>query len=57
MDNNLFPNLPQTVAADGITGLFRGMGAPLATVAVFNAVLFAARGQMEALLAHEDGEH
>ena len=31
------------------------MGAPLATVALFNAVLFSARGRMEALLAHSDG--
>lgn len=31
------------------------MGAPLATVALFNAVLFSARGRMEALLAHADG--
>lgn len=35
--------------------LFRGMGAPFATVAVYNAVLFAARGQMESILAHADG--
>lgn len=26
-------------------------------MALFNAVLFAARGQMENLLVHEDGEH
>ncbi|KAJ7531651.1 hypothetical protein O6H91_14G052400 [Diphasiastrum complanatum] len=31
------------------------MGAPLATVAVFNAVLFTARGQMEALLRERPG--
>jgi hypothetical protein len=31
------------------------MGAPLATVALFNAVLFSARGRMEAALAHADG--
>ena len=36
-------------------GLFKGLGAPLATVALFNAVLFATRGQMENLLVHEDG--
>ena len=46
----------QTVQEQGIRGLFRGLGAPLATVALFNAVLFATRGQMENLLAHEDGE-
>lgn len=45
----------QTLASDGIKGLFKGMGAPLATVALFNAVLFATRGQMEKLLAHSDG--
>ena len=35
--------------------MFKGMAAPLATVALFNAVLFATRGQMEILLKHEDG--
>ena len=38
-----------------MASLFRGMGAPFATVAVYNAVLFAARGQMESILAHADG--
>ena len=45
----------QTLASEGVRGLFRGMAAPLATVALFNAVLFATRGQMERLLAHPDG--
>ena len=45
----------QTVSQGGMTSLFRGMGAPFATVAVYNAVLFAARGQMESILAHADG--
>lgn len=40
----------QTLAAEGPRGLYKGMGAPLATVAAFNAVLFTVRGQMEALL-------
>jgi solute carrier family 25 carnitine/acylcarnitine transporter 20/29 len=31
------------------------MGAPLATVAAYNAVLFTVRGQMEALLCSEPG--
>lgn len=48
--------LVQTLASDGIRGLFKGMGAPLATVALFNAILFATRGQMEKILAHSDGE-
>ncbi|KAJ9536974.1 hypothetical protein OSB04_029707 [Centaurea solstitialis] len=48
--------LKQTVAAEGPRGLYKGMGAPLATVAVLNAVLFTARGQMEALLRSEPGE-
>jgi solute carrier family 25 carnitine/acylcarnitine transporter 20/29 len=43
----------RTLAADGPGGLYRGMGAPLATVAAFNAVLFTVRGQMEALLRSE----
>lgn len=46
----------QTITEQGVAGLFKGMGAPLATVAIFNAVLFSARGQMEKLLAHKDGE-
>lgn len=45
----------QTVSEGGMKSLFRGMGAPFATVAVYNAVLFAARGQMESILAHPDG--
>ncbi|KAK3153367.1 hypothetical protein QOZ80_2BG0171380 [Eleusine coracana subsp. coracana] len=45
----------QTLAAEGARGLFKGMGAPLATVAVFNAVLFTVRGQMEAVLRSEPG--
>jgi solute carrier family 25 carnitine/acylcarnitine transporter 20/29 len=40
---------------EGFKGLYKGMSAPLATVALFNAVLFASRGQMEVLLAHKDG--
>ncbi|GAB2226211.1 hypothetical protein Droror1_Dr00022012 [Drosera rotundifolia] len=45
----------QTVAAEGPRGLYKGMAAPLATVAALNAVLFSARGQMEALLRLEPG--
>lgn len=47
----------QTLAAEGPKGLYKGMGAPLATVAVFNAVLFTARGQMEGLLRDSPGAH
>jgi solute carrier family 25 (mitochondrial carnitine/acylcarnitine transporter), member 20/29 len=36
--------LVRTVREEGVAGLYRGMGAPLATVALFNAVLFASRG-------------
>ncbi|KAG5228720.1 Mitochondrial carnitine/acylcarnitine carrier family protein [Salix suchowensis] len=36
-------------------GLYKGMGAPLATVAAFNAVLFSVRGQMETLLRSQPG--
>jgi hypothetical protein len=43
------------MAEGGVYSLFRGMGAPFATVAFYNAVLFAARGQMESMLAHPDG--
>ncbi|KAK8492435.1 hypothetical protein V6N12_065881 [Hibiscus sabdariffa] len=45
----------QTLAAEGPRGLYKGMGAPLATVAAFNAVLFTVRGQMEAFLRSEPG--
>ncbi|RLN43287.1 uncharacterized protein C2845_PM01G47110 [Panicum miliaceum] len=45
----------QTIAAEGPRGLYKGMGAPLATVAAFNALLFTIRGQMEALLRSEPG--
>ncbi|EYU45804.1 hypothetical protein MIMGU_mgv1a010480mg [Erythranthe guttata] len=45
----------QTIAAEGPRGLYKGMGAPLATVAAFNAVLFTVRGQMEAYLRSEPG--
>mmetsp|Transcript_1620 Transcript_1620/g.4280 ORF Transcript_1620/g.4280 Transcript_1620/m.4280 type:complete len:278 (-) Transcript_1620:1054-1887(-) len=38
----------KTVASEGLFGgLYKGMGAPLATVAVFNAVLFATNGFMQ----------
>ncbi|EPS62807.1 hypothetical protein M569_11981, partial [Genlisea aurea] len=47
--------LRQTLASEGPRGLYKGMGAPLATVAAFNAVLFTVRGQMEALLRSEPG--
>ncbi|KAL5229932.1 hypothetical protein ABZP36_028708 [Zizania latifolia] len=45
----------QTLAAEGPRGLYKGMGAPLATVAAFNALLFTVRGQMEAVLRSEPG--
>ncbi|XP_057448621.1 mitochondrial carnitine/acylcarnitine carrier-like protein [Lotus japonicus] len=45
----------QTLAAEGPRGLYKGMGAPLATVAALNAVLFTVRGQMEALFRSHPG--
>jgi hypothetical protein len=48
--------LLQTLVKEGIKGIYKGISAPLATVALFNAVLFASRGQMEVLLKHIDGE-
>ncbi|KAL8476338.1 hypothetical protein ACS0TY_028859 [Phlomoides rotata] len=45
----------QTLAAEGPGGLYKGMGAPLATVAALNAVLFTVRGQMETLLRSAPG--
>lgn len=45
----------QTLAAEGSRGLYKGMGAPLATVAALNAVIFTVRGQLEALLRPAPG--
>ena len=45
----------QTVAVQGVRGLYKGMAAPLATVAAFNALLFSAWGGAERVLAHADG--
>ncbi|KAG6392713.1 hypothetical protein SASPL_146937 [Salvia splendens] len=45
----------KTISAEGAGGLYKGMGAPLATVAALNAVLFTVRGQMEVLLRSEPG--
>ncbi|KAG0459011.1 hypothetical protein HPP92_022139 [Vanilla planifolia] len=45
--------LKKTVSHEGPRSLYKGMGAPLATVAAFNAVLFTVRGQMESLLRSE----
>ncbi|KAF6151326.1 hypothetical protein GIB67_040599 [Kingdonia uniflora] len=45
----------QTIAVEEVGGLYKGMGAPLATMAGLNAVLFTMRGQMEALLRSEPG--
>ncbi|GAB4822207.1 hypothetical protein N2152v2_009253 [Parachlorella kessleri] len=41
--------------AQGPLGLYKGMGAPLATVAAFNAVLFSTWGALERILGHADG--
>ena len=45
----------KTIAAEGAGGLYKGMGAPLATVAAFNALLFTVRGQMETILRSAPG--
>lgn len=45
----------KTLAAEGAGGLYKGMGAPLATVAAFNALLFSVRGQMETILRSSPG--
>lgn len=45
----------QTIAQEGPRGLYKGMGAPLATVAAFNALLFTVRGQLEAMLRSHPG--
>ena len=46
----------QVLRNHGPKGFFKGLGAPLVTVALFNAVLFAARGRMEKILANPDGK-
>lgn len=49
--------LVSTLRDEGVRGVYRGMGAPLATVALFNAVLFASRGAAtSALLARRREE-
>ncbi|XP_051127454.1 mitochondrial carnitine/acylcarnitine carrier-like protein isoform X2 [Andrographis paniculata] len=45
----------QTLASDGARGLYKGMGAPLATVAALNAVIFTVRGQIESHLRSSPG--
>jgi Mitochondrial carrier protein len=45
----------QTLKNEGIVGMYRGMGLPLATVALFNAVLFSSRGAVNEVLKHKDG--
>lgn len=45
----------QIIRNHGPKGFFKGLAAPLITVAAVNAVIFAARGRMEKLLAHVDG--
>ncbi|KAK6791264.1 hypothetical protein RDI58_010345 [Solanum bulbocastanum] len=45
----------QTVVAEDPTSLYKGMGAPLATVAAFNVVIFTVRGQTEPFLRPEYG--
>ncbi|GMH44656.1 hypothetical protein BSKO_12608 [Bryopsis sp. KO-2023] len=50
-----FDAVKNTLSKEGFRGLYKGMGAPLATVAAFNAVLFSSRGTMERLLSHSDG--
>jgi solute carrier family 25 (mitochondrial carnitine/acylcarnitine transporter), member 20/29 len=47
----------KTVAADGPLGLYAGVSAPLAFVAVFNAVLFAANATMRTLVARPGQSH
>ena len=52
-----FDAIKKIMASEGPKGLYRGLSAPLAAVALFNAVLFTARGQMEALLLHNKKPH
>lgn len=46
----------KTVASEGPVGLFKGMGAPLASIAAFNAILFSVRGKMESIFRSRPGE-
>nr|XP_043608678.1 mitochondrial carnitine/acylcarnitine carrier-like protein [Erigeron canadensis] len=45
----------KTLAAEGVSGLYKGMGAPFATAAAFNALLFSVRGEMEKMLRSAPG--
>lgn len=51
--NGALDAVRKILATEGPRGLYRGLVAPLATVALFNAVLFTARGQMETILLHD----
>ena len=44
------------IDAGGREGIYKDMSAHLTTMAVFNAELFASRGQMEVLLGHKNGK-
>jgi len=45
----------KTIKEEGVKGLYKGMGPPLVTVALFNAILFNAYGQAKALLGDPTG--
>ena len=47
----------QTVRAEGVRGLYRGMGMLLASVAACNAVLFTSRGMAQGWLKREGVLH
>lgn len=45
----------RSIASNGVTAFYRGLAAPLTTVAAFNAILFSSRGAAERMLASDGG--
>ncbi|KAI3435630.1 hypothetical protein D9Q98_001689 [Chlorella vulgaris] len=43
----------RSIASNGVTAFYRGLAAPLTTVAAFNAILFSSRGAAERMLASD----
>jgi len=54
--NGLFDCIAQTIRKEGFFGLYKGMGSPLATVPVINAVVFASYGSAKRFLTEENKE-
>eukprot|EP01025_Chloroclados_australasicus_P015621 TRINITY_DN17529_c0_g2_i1.p2 TRINITY_DN17529_c0_g2~~TRINITY_DN17529_c0_g2_i1.p2 ORF type:complete len:309 (-),score=29.48 TRINITY_DN17529_c0_g2_i1:479-1405(-) len=53
--NGVLDATSKTLKTEGVRGIYRGILPPLASVALFNAVLFSSRGITETVLQHSDG--